>query len=108
MNSWSNFYKIRACLNDGTVATYSDIFMPCSLYVGMRPDEATESIVDISLAQNKPFAIVPCCVMSRKFPNRYFDGEVVATYETFVAYLKAKKEHSIGILAFCRKKPSSS
>jgi hypothetical protein len=64
--------------------------MSCSMYVGMHPDEATESIIDISLAQKKPFAVVPCCVMSRKFPNRYFNGEVVATYEAFVAYLRAK------------------
>ena len=33
--------------------------------VGLHPDQATDPIIDIGLALNIPWAIVPCCV----FPN---------------------------------------
>lgn len=57
----------------------------------MHPDEATEAIVDTSLALRKPFAVVPCCVMTRKFPERRSrDGTFVATYSNFVQYLMEK------------------
>ena len=39
----------------------------CSVVVGMHPDQATEAIVDFALCENKPFAIVPCCVFPRMF-----------------------------------------
>ena len=32
------------------------------IIVGMHPDQATEHIVDVALANNLSFAIVPCCV----------------------------------------------
>ena len=34
----------------------------------MHPDEVTECIVDAALGAGKPFAVVPCCVFSRRFP----------------------------------------
>jgi len=37
----------------------------------MHPDQATESIVDFALHFNKPFAVIPCCVFPRLFPNRF-------------------------------------
>ncbi|RHY24700.1 hypothetical protein DYB32_008727 [Aphanomyces invadans] len=77
-------------LNNDLIATHNALFQSCSIVVGMHPDEATEAIVDAALAFSKPFAIVPCCVMSRLFPNRYWNDDKVATYEVFVEYLKAK------------------
>ncbi|KAF0713760.1 hypothetical protein AaE_011713 [Aphanomyces astaci] len=81
---------MMAELNDDLIAAHDPLFRSCSIVVGMHPDEATEAIVDAALAMNKPFAIVPCCVMSRLFPTRACNEMKVATYETFVTYLKAK------------------
>ncbi|CAK4206323.1 unnamed protein product [Aphanomyces euteiches] len=82
--------QIEAILDDA-LARSPQVFGECSLVVGMHPDEATEAIVDAALALNKPFAVVPCCVMSRLFPNRTLaDGTPVATYDVFVRYLQAK------------------
>ncbi|EQC34844.1 hypothetical protein SDRG_07648 [Saprolegnia diclina VS20] len=62
-----------------------------SLLLGMHPDEATDVIVDVALAFNKPFAIVPCCVFADKFPHRRTpSGDAVTTYDELVAYLVAK------------------
>ena len=41
-----------------------------SIIVGMHPDQATEHIVSCALALGKPWAVVPCCVFSREFPDR--------------------------------------
>ncbi|KAF0719785.1 Aste57867_784 [Aphanomyces stellatus] len=84
--------QIQACLDAATMADHRTLFADCSLLVGMHPDEATEAIVDMALALKKPFAIVPCCVMSRLFPDRRTadDGQLVATYDVFVRYLHAK------------------
>ena len=38
--------------------------------IGMHPDQATESIVDMALKYRKPFAVVPCCVFSHENPHR--------------------------------------
>ncbi|KAI9905483.1 hypothetical protein PsorP6_014401 [Peronosclerospora sorghi] len=78
-------------LDDKTLKLYKELFANCSVLVGMHPDEATEAIVDASLTLRKPFAIVPCCVMSRFFPDcRFWDGTPVVTYETFIKYLREK------------------
>lgn len=83
--------QLQCYLDADTVAAHAQLFTNCSLLVGMHPDEATEAIVDTALAHRKPFAVVPCCVMSRQFPNRKCaDGTSVATYETFVTYLREK------------------
>ncbi|EQC37185.1 hypothetical protein SDRG_05411 [Saprolegnia diclina VS20] len=81
---------IQACLDPSLLAAEAAFFAETSVFVGMHPDEATEPIVDCALAANKPFAVVPCCVMSRKFPDRRHDGEVVGTYDAYIAYLRAK------------------
>src|SRR3546814_9958832 len=47
-----------------------EILQTCSLIVGMHPDQAAEPIVDFAMANNKPFAVVPCCVYSSCFPKR--------------------------------------
>jgi hypothetical protein len=62
-----------------------------SLLLGMHPDQATEPIVDIAIRFQKPFAIVPCCVFHRLFPNRRTnEGNPVIQYADFVEYLKEK------------------
>ncbi|KAG7389942.1 hypothetical protein PHYPSEUDO_009200 [Phytophthora pseudosyringae] len=83
--------QLLRCLDDETLKLHTELFSDCSLFVGMHPDEATEAIVDAALTLGKPFAIVPCCVMSRVFPNRQCpDGTPVDTYETLVRYLLEK------------------
>ena len=65
----------------------------CSVLVGMHPDEATDAIVDMALAYNKPFAIVPCCVFSKIFQHRKLPNNAnapVTTYEELIEYLKTK------------------
>jgi hypothetical protein len=83
--------QLLRCLDDETLKLHTELFSDCSVLVGMHPDEATEAIVDAALTLGKPFAIVPCCVMSRVFPDRQCrDGTAVDTYETFVKYLLEK------------------
>ncbi|KAK1932538.1 hypothetical protein P3T76_012122 [Phytophthora citrophthora] len=83
--------QLLRCLDEETLKLHSELFADCSLLVGMHPDEATEAIVDSALALGKPFAIVPCCVMSRVFPDRRCqDGTPIDTYDTFVRYLLEK------------------
>ena len=38
--------------------------------IGMHPDQATESIVDMALKYHKPFAVIPCCVFAYENPHR--------------------------------------
>ncbi|KAH7488385.1 hypothetical protein PRIC1_007499 [Phytophthora ramorum] len=62
-----------------------------SMLLGMHPDEATDSIFDVAIKFNKPFAVVPCCVFGQKFPERRLaDGSKVLSYEDLVEYLIAK------------------
>ena len=42
----------------------------CSVLIGMHPDQAAEHLIDFALLNNKPFAVVPCCVYHRQFPHR--------------------------------------
>ncbi|CAI5718380.1 unnamed protein product [Peronospora effusa] len=80
--------QLLRCLDDETLKLHKELFTDCSILVGMHPDEATKAIVDAAMTLRKPFAVVPCCVMSRAFPNRQCrDGTLVDTYETFVRYL---------------------
>ena len=37
----------------------------------MHPDQATGSIVEFAMENHKPFAVIPCCVFPRLFPNRF-------------------------------------
>lgn len=68
------------------------------LVCGMHPDQATEPLVDLALAMNKPFAVVPCCIYSAQFPSRRLvDGSQVTTYEQFLQYLVEKDPENIKI-----------
>ena len=68
----------------------------------MHPDEATEAILDLALANNKAFAIVPCCVFAHLAPDRCLpptgasdEGKQVRTINEFCDYLKAKDPERI-------------
>ncbi|PSC69351.1 zinc finger domain containing [Micractinium conductrix] len=65
-------------------------FTQCSLVCGMHPDGATEFIVDLALALDKPFVVVPCCVFGHEFPRRQLGGAAVTQYEQYLAFLQAK------------------
>eukprot|EP01038_Epipyxis_sp_PR26KG_P009435 gene9435-12714_t len=70
-----------------------EIIQNCSIIVGVHPDQATEHIIDFSLRNNKPFAIVPCCVCNKQFPKRKTsDGMSVKVYKDFIDYLIAKSD----------------
>ena len=50
--------------------------------VGMHPDQATDAIVDLCLAAQKPFAVVPCCVFPRLFNTRVLRSRRAAAAAT--------------------------
>mmetsp|Transcript_30563 Transcript_30563/g.61083 ORF Transcript_30563/g.61083 Transcript_30563/m.61083 type:complete len:453 (+) Transcript_30563:124-1482(+) len=45
--------------------------LSANLIVGFHPDQATEAMVDLALLLRIPFAVVPCCVFPKEFPNRF-------------------------------------
>ena len=68
----------------------------CSIIIGMHPDQATEHIIDFAIANNKPFAVIPCCVYSKQFPRRRMhNNKLVTTYADLVGYLMAKAPRHI-------------
>lgn len=71
---------------------WQQLYGDCSIIVGLHPDQATEPILQLAVQQQLPFAIMPCCVFPRLFPQRRLqqaDGESVAvvSYEQLVGYL---------------------
>ena len=65
--------------------------LTCSLLVGMHPDQALNPIVDLALALNKPFAVVPCCVYARDFPGRKLpDGSAVRSFEELLSWFESR------------------
>jgi hypothetical protein len=71
---------------------WQQLYSDCSLIVGLHPDQATEPILQLSVQQQLPFAVMPCCVFPRLFPQRRLQqagGESVpvVSYEQFVGYL---------------------
>jgi hypothetical protein len=68
-----------------------DVLLNASCLIGMHPDYPTGDIVSMALALNKPFAVVPCCVFFKSFPNRRLPcGTEVRTYEQFLDWIRAK------------------
>ena len=52
-----------ACeLGDTDARALWDAARECSVLVGLHPDNALDSILDVALALRKPVAVVPCCV----------------------------------------------
>ena len=61
----------------------------------MNTADRSLAIVDFALCENKPFAIVPCCVFPRMFQNRRLkDGTHVKKFEQFVQYLTVGMRHA--------------
>ena len=56
---------VQDLFDDAFVDKHVNLLSDCSLIIGMHPDEATESIVDVAIQNKKPFAIVPCCVFPK-------------------------------------------
>ncbi|KAL9651832.1 hypothetical protein ABK040_000180 [Willaertia magna] len=66
----------------------------CSIIIGLHPDQATESIVNVALKYNKLFVVVPCCVFPSLFPDRrLLNGQEVNNYSQFIQYLLEKQNH---------------
>jgi hypothetical protein len=64
----------------------------CCLLIGLHADGATEAIIQAALKYNKPFAVVPCCVFPKLFPQRMVhdvgaEAVQVRTVEQFCKYL---------------------
>ena len=71
-----------------------NILVSSRLLIGMHPDQATEPLVDLALATDKAFAVVPCCVFPRDNSHRRLkDGTTVTTYQQFLTYLMEKHDH---------------
>ena len=82
---------VRQQTLDGLLATEPLLFAECSAIVGLHPDEATEGIVDLALRHQKPFAIVPCCVLENLFGSRRRkSGRRVKKLGAFIEYLREK------------------
>lgn len=70
----------------------------CSMVLGMHPDQAAGPIIDLALALDKPFALVPCCVFASQFPRRRLaDGRPVRSYEELVRWLVEKDPATIRV-----------
>ncbi|GMF47250.1 unnamed protein product [Phytophthora fragariaefolia] len=85
--------RVQTLFNtDSFLANASNVQLveQASLLLGMHPDEATDSIFDVAIKFNKPFAVVPCCVFGQKFDRRLANGSKVMSYENLVEYLTAK------------------
>ena len=74
----------------------SVLMASCSAVVALHPDEATDAVVDWAVKYRKPFAVVPCCVFARLFPDRRLWGSAgkclgpVTNREELIEYLMAK------------------
>jgi len=88
--------QIQALFDDALCRApeHAALIAGASIVVAMHPDQATEPAVDVALRCGKPFAVVPCCVFSRQFPERRLDGQPVSSYEHFVEYLRRKHPRS--------------
>lgn len=67
--------------------THSDVLKKSSCLVGLHPDQPTGAIIEVALAHQKPFAVVPCCVFSSQFPERTLSGKLVRQTEELVTWL---------------------
>ena len=82
---------LNESFDESFIQRHSDLISDCSMIVGLHPDQATDAIVDTALRLHKPFAVVPCCVFPKLFPERrQTTGQAVRGYKGFVRYLRAK------------------
>jgi len=62
-----------------------------SIIIGLHPDQPTGDIVDMALALDKPFAVIPCCVFPKIFDQRTLPcGTPVRRYEQFIEWIVSK------------------
>jgi len=89
--------KAAVCeVND--ITGIAETLRNASAVVGMHPDQATGAIVDLALALNVPFAVVPCCVYHKLFPERRLrDGGEVNDYDALIQYLVEKDPDNIKV-----------
>ena len=66
---------------------HGELLHKSSCLVGLHPDQPTGAIVEVALAHEKPFAVVPCCVFSSQFPERMLSGKLVRRTEDLVKWL---------------------
>jgi len=79
------------CFNESFASSHSKLLQHASLLVGLHPDQATEAIVDVALALGVPFAVVPCCVFPKLFPQRRLpSGQRVKSCGGFLRHLRGK------------------
>lgn len=68
----------------------------CSVLVGLHPDEATIPIVDIGLALQIPWVVVPCCVFPNLFQSRLLkSGKRVRSYDDLCQFITEKDPDNI-------------
>lgn len=85
---------VRARFDEAFAASaeHAGLVRSASLIVGMHPDEATGAVVEIAAALRVPFAVVPCCVFARAFPQRVrpSDGAPVSSHEDLLEWLASR------------------
>ncbi|KAL7491314.1 hypothetical protein ACHAWT_002008 [Skeletonema menzelii] len=59
---------------------------------GFHPDQATEAAIDLAIFLKIPWAVVPCCVFPKEFPNRQINGSRVKNHSQLIEYLCMKHE----------------
>ena len=75
----------------------------CSFVVGLHPDQATGAIVEFAVKSKKPFLVVPCCVFSRLFPNRFVyndmnEKKVVSTKNELIDWCVSLDPENIKVI----------
>lgn len=66
----------------------ADALLGSSLLLGLHPDQALDPILRLAGALRKPFAVVPCCVYARDFPQRRLrGGAAVRSYEQLLQWV---------------------
>lgn len=81
--------------------TAYDVIRSLDFIAGFHPDQATEAAVDLALFLKIPWAVVPCCVFPKEFPNRQINGSRVKNHSQLIEYLCMKHEKiRMGSLSF--------
>lgn len=69
-------------------ARVADALLSCSLLLGLHPDQALGPTLELATALRKPFAVVPCCVYAKAFPQRRLrSGAAVRSYEQLLQWV---------------------
>lgn len=72
-----------------------------SLIFGLHPDQASDSIINISMKYSKNFAIIPCCVFPNLFERVLKNEKKVIDYLDYIEWLKENiKDYKLKYLNF--------